>query len=268
MKIQRILALDFDGCIVDSVMEALFVSYSSYRKHINEKTIIFDNKEPKVSDFLNLISNYPSQVKRFRYYRPYIKDASDYAVILYIVENNLKVSSEEEFFKVKKLIPKENLEKYYRCFYQTRAKACKENFDAWAKLTPGFSCIDKIRKLVDKYKSVIATTNSKESITGLLSSPYLNLNIKEGDIVDLHISTDKLVQMEYIARKYKIKFENIHFVDDNLSHLLKVQPLNVKVYLAGWGYCTEEQKVFAEKVKDITLLTEENVYQILDNSLR
>ena len=267
MNIQKILALDFDGCIVDSVLEALFVSYSSYRKYINRKTKIFDNKEPKIGDFLNLISNYPSQVEKFRYYRPYIKDASDYAAILYIIENKLKISSEEEFFKVKELIPRENLEKYYRYFYEVREMASRENFDAWARLTPGFSCIDKIRKLVDKYKTVIATTNNKYSIKDLLSGPYLNLNIKEEDIVDLHISTDKLVQMEYITRKYKVKFENVHFVDDNLSHLLKVKPLGVKLYLAGWGYCTEEQKIFAEKSKDVTLLTGENVYQVLDSRL-
>ena len=63
---RKILALDFDGCIVDSVMEALFVTYVSYRKYINNKTRIFDNKKPEIDKFLSLISNYRPQVKKFR----------------------------------------------------------------------------------------------------------------------------------------------------------------------------------------------------------
>jgi len=55
MKKQKILVLDFDGCIAASVMEALFVSYASYRKHINRRTRVFDNKEPQINDFLKLI---------------------------------------------------------------------------------------------------------------------------------------------------------------------------------------------------------------------
>ena len=267
MKKQKILALDFDGCIVDSVKEALFVTYASYRKFINKETKIFDNKNPEINNFLNLISDYQSQVQEFKQYRHYIKDASDYAAILYIMENNLKVSCDDEFFKIKELIPEENLKKYYECFYNTRAKMIKNNFDAWAKLTPGFNCIDKIRELTNKYKAVIATTNSKESIKDLLGEAYLNLNVKENDIIDLHISTDKIIQTGHIAKIYKVKFDNIHFVDDNLSHLLAVQGLGVNVYLAGWGYCTEEQKDSAEKREDITLLTEENIYLVLDEAL-
>ncbi len=268
MKTKKILALDFDGCIVDSVMEALFISYSSYRKHINRQTEILDNKEPKVDSFLNLISNYPSQVNKFRYLRHYIKDAYDYAVILYIIENNLKINFPEEFFKIKQLLPEKSMDNYYRCFYDVRVKASKENFDAWTKLTPGFSCIDKIRKLTGKYKTLIATTNSRESIIGLLAKPYLNLNIKKEDIIDLHISTDKIIQMRYISKNYNVKFKDIHFVDDNLDHLLKTQRLSVNTYLASWGYCTKEQRIIAEKAKNITLLTEKNLYFVLNSFLR
>ena len=267
MKIQKILALDFDGCIVDSIMEALFISYSSYREHINRKTHIFDNKEPRVDNFLNLISNYPSQVNKFKNLRHYIKDAYDYAVILYIIENNLKVNSKEEFFKIKQLIPKKNMDNYYAYFYDKRKRVSKENFDAWAKLTPGFSCINKIRKLTGKYKTLIATTNDKESIIDLLAKPYLNLNIKKEDIVDRHISTDKIIQMEYICKNYNVKFKDIHFVDDNLDHLLKTQKLGVNVYLASWGYCTKKQKIIARKEKNVTLLTQQNLYSVLNKSL-
>lgn len=268
MKKGRILALDFDGCIVDSVMEALFVSYFSYRKHINRKTKIFDNKEPQINDFSRLASDYQSQVRGFREYRHHIKDASDYAVILYIIEHNLKVSSDDEFFKIKEFIPAHNLRKYYDCFYSTRAEVIKNDFDAWARLAPGFNCIGEIRKLTNKYKTVIATTNNRESVIGVLSEPYLNLNIRKEDIVDLHISTDKIIQMKYIVSKYEVKFADIHFLDDNLNQLLTVRPLGINVYLASWGYCTDEQKNFARRSKDVVLLTDENIYSMLSEALK
>jgi len=267
MTEQRILALDFDGCIVDSIMEALFVTYASYRKYINKRTKIFDNKKPEINDFLSLISHYRPQVKKFRQCRHYIKDASDYAVILHIIENDLEVSDDDDFFKIKRFIPEEDLKKYYECFYDTRTKIIKNNFEAWAKLTPGFSCIGALRKLAKEHKTIIATTNNKHSIIDILAEPYLNLNIKEEDIVDLHISTDKIIQMKYITRKYKVKFKDIHFLDDNLGQLLAVRPLGVNVYLASWGYCTEEQKDFAKKSKDVVFLTEENIYSVLSKAL-
>lgn len=265
---KKLLALDYDGCIVDSVMEALFVSYISYRKHINKKTKIFDGRQVRVQDFLNFISDYQFQVKEFRRYRPYIKDASDYAVILYGIENNLNLDSDKRFFEIKDQIPSEDLSKYYECFYDTRNEIINSNFDAWARLTPPFGCIDSIRKLANRYETLMVTTNAAECIIGLLGQPYLNLNIEEENILDLHVSTDKVVQMKHITKKYNAEFEDVHFVDDNLNHLLATQPLGVNVYLAAWGYCTKEQKAFAEEKDNITLLTEDTVYSVLDASLQ
>ncbi len=264
---QKILALDFDGCIVDSVMEALFVTYVSYRRHINKETRIFDNKKPEIGKFLSLISDYQIEVKEFRRYRHHIKDASDYAVILYIMEDNLNVNSDDEFFEIKRLIPNKDMGKFYQCFYDTRAKIIEDNFNAWARLAPGFSCINGMRRLANEHKTIMATTNNKETARSILTEQYLNLNIKEEDIVDLHISTDKTIQMEYIVNKYGVKFEGIHFLDDNLSQLLAVRPLGVNVYLASWGYCTEEQQNFAKKSGDINFLTEENMYSVLSEAL-
>jgi len=265
---KKLLALDYDGCIVDSVMEALFVSYISYRKHINKKTKIFDGRQVRVENFLNFISDYRFQVKEFRRYRPYIKDASDYAVILYGIENNLNLGSDKRFFEIKDQIPNEDLKKYYECFYGARNEIIHSNFDAWAELTPPFGCIDSIRKLANRYETLIVTTNAAECITGLLAEPYLNLHIEEKNIVDLHVSTDKVVHMKHITRKRNVRFEDMHFVDDNLNHLLATEPLGVNVYLATWGYCTKEQKAFAEKKENIILLTEDTVYSVLDASLQ
>lgn len=269
MRVQKkILALDFDGCIVDSVIEALFITYVSYRKYINKRTKVFDSKEAKVSDFPDLISTYQSQIEQFKQYRPYIKDASDYAAILYIIENNLEVNSDRDFSKIKDLIPKEKLKRYYECFYSTRAKVIEDDFDAWARLTPPFdSIINSIRKLTDKYRTLIVTTNARECIAGLLAKSYLNLNISEEDIVDLHISTDKVVQMRYITQQYQVEYKDIHFVDDNLDHLVATHKLGVNVYLAGWGYCTEQQKELAEKSDSILLLTKESIFWVLNSLL-
>jgi len=188
-------------------------------------------------------------------------------VILHIIEHNLGVGSEDEFFKIKGLIPKGNLKKFYDCFYDTRTQVMKDDFDAWAKLAPGFGCISEIRELALEYKTVIATTNNEENVRDALAERHLNLNVEEEDILGLHISTDKIIQMKYIVRKHKVKLKDIHFVDDNINQLLTVRPLGVNVYLASWGYCTEEQKNFAKKSSDINFLTEENMYLVLSEAL-
>jgi hypothetical protein len=62
--------------------------------------------------------------------------------------------------------------------------------------------------------------------------------------------------MKAIVDRYKVSFDKIYFVDDQLSYLEETQALGVKVFLAGWGYCTEEQKRVAGK-KGITVIEKE-----------
>jgi len=76
------------------------------------------------------------------------------------------------------------------------------------------------------------------------------------DIFDKNYGKNKSDHMKAIVAQYKVNFEDIYFVDDQLSYLEETQILGVNVFLAGWGYCTEEQKNIARQ-KSITVIEEE-----------
>ena len=65
--------------------------------------------------------------------------------------------------------------------------------------------------------------------------------------------------MRAIAAQYRTDFNNICFIDDQLNYLEESKELGVQVFLAGWGYCTEEQKGIARK-QDITVIEKETEF--------
>jgi len=73
--------------------------------------------------------------------------------------------------------------------------------------------------------------------------------------------------MKHIVKLYNVKFEEIYFIDDQVSHLIQTRPLGVKVILAGWSYATDIQKEEARKQKIPVIEGEEDFYPIVRSSL-
>jgi FMN phosphatase YigB (HAD superfamily) len=74
--------------------------------------------------------------------------------------------------------------------------------------------------------------------------------------------------MRHIVKFYKVNFEDIYFVDDQISHLIQTKPLGIKVILAGWSYATEAQKEEARKQDILVIEREEDFYIIIKNVLK
>ena len=65
--------------------------------------------------------------------------------------------------------------------------------------------------------------------------------------------------MKYIVDSYPVKFEEIYFLDDQVSHLIRVRNLGVQVFLAGWSYATKQQKQIVNSLK-IPIIEKENQF--------
>jgi len=85
--------------------------------------------------------------------------------------------------------------------------------------------------------------------------------------LDKRYGEDKSEQMKQIIKLYNVKFEEIYFIDDQVSHLIQTRPLGVKVLLAGWSYATDIQKGEARKQNITIIEREEDFYPIVRNSL-
>jgi hypothetical protein len=105
-------------------------------------------------------------------------------------------------------------------------------------------------------KVVIATSNLGKAIHPAFHPDYLGFSIDLKDIFDKNYGKNKSDHMKAIAEQYDVEFHNIYFIDDQLSYLGETQLLGVNVFLAGWGYCTEEHKKIASE-KNMQVIEEE-----------
>ena len=265
----KILALDFDGVIVDSAWECLFISYNAYFKVYKRKKKDFFGGEPfTFENWENIKKRYKKEVDHYRIMRPYIRGANDYGLIIKLMEEKKIIENQKEFDKYRKNVDFD-FEAFHQEFYKERDRIQAMDFKAWFKLESAFPKITKgINKLLEEgTKIIIATSNRRRAIAKCFTPKYLGFEIKQEDILDKRFGEDKSEQMKHIVKSYNIKFEDIYFVDDQVNHLIQTRPLGVKVLLAGWSYATDIQKEEARKQNIPIIEREENFYPMVKNVL-
>ena len=265
----KILALDFDGVIVDSAWECLFVSYNAYFKVYERKENDFFGGELfTFENWENIKKRYKKEIEHYRIMRPYIRGANDYGLIIKLIEEKKLIENQKEFDKYRKSVDFD-FDAFHQEFYKERDRLQELDFKAWFNLEPSYpKIVEGIKQLLGRgTKIIITTSNRLKSIAPTFAQEYLGFEIKKEDILDKRFGEDKSEQMKYIVKSHNIKFEEIYFVDDLVSHLIQTRPLGVKVFLAGWSYATDIQKEEARKQNITIIEREEDFYPIVRNSL-
>jgi len=261
----KVLAIDYDGVIVDSVLDSLFVSHNAYLKLFgNEKRKQFGGKPFTFQNWPTILQKYSKEIEYYRSLRPYIRDAIDYGLIQKLMENGKNIQSQIEFDKYRKT-DRFGLEKFYDAFFKERKKLQEEDFEGWLSLEPPYEGVIKgIRKFVKEgIKVMVATSNRTEFIFQVFHPLYYDIPVKYEDILDFNFGEDKSKQIQYIHEKFKVNLKDIYFMDDQLAHLEQTRSLGISVFLAGWSYATIQQKGRA-KIEGIPVINRsEDFYSIL-----
>jgi len=252
----RILALDYDGVIADSKFECLAVGFNTYL-NFESKTKLFDGERFTYENFKNKIETNKGLIKKYKSLRPYVIDAFCFYVIFYALENNIEIKNKSDYDNLrKKLIGL--YEQYIKCYYPERSNFQKK-INEWLKLLSPYKVTDAIKKLGEKYILTIATNNREKSIKPFLDKYEIPVKV----IADSTISTNKVKQIEFIKNKYNAEFSDIYFVDDQVAHFAALLKLNVKCFMAAWGYNTKEQRKDAENI-GVVPVSEKSFYKKLD----
>ena len=265
----KILALDFDGVIVDSVLESLFIGHNSYvrlygrgkRKYFGGELFAFENWEETKKQ-------HQEEIKYYRTLRPYIRGATDYGLIQKLLEEKKVIRSQEEFDNYREKADFD-FENYEKGFFKERERLQSIDYRAWYNLEPPYSkVIEGIKKLLEEgAKIVIATSNRRKAIARSFTPEYFGFTIEPEGILDKRYGEDKSEQMKQIVKLYNIKFEDIYFLDDQVRHLIQARPLGAKVILAGWSYATAAQKEEARKQNIPLIEKEEDFYSSIKKFL-
>jgi phosphoglycolate phosphatase-like HAD superfamily hydrolase len=232
------------------------------KKNFGGELFTFENWE-------KIKRNYQKEIKYYRTLRPYIRGATDYGLIQKLMEEKKVIESQEEFDSYRNSVDFD-FEDYEKEFYKERERLQNIDYSAWFNLEPPYpKIIQGMKKLLEEeIKIVIATSNRRKAIMKSFTPEYFGFTIDPKDILDKRFGEDKSEQMRHIVKFYKVNFEDIYFVDDQISHLIQTKPLGIKVILAGWSYATEAQKEEARKQDILVIEREEDFYIIIKNVLK
>ncbi len=258
----KILAVDYDGVIVDSVMDSLFVSHNAYLNLFGEsQKRVFGGKPFTFQNWPIIQEKYQKEIRYYRSLRPYIRGATDYGLIQKLMEEGRSIRNQQEFDQYRNTV-QFDFQNFHDSFYQAREAIQKDDFEGWLTLEPPYQgVIQGIRQFIKEgVKAMIATSNRREYIARTFDPQYYNIPVSDDDILDFRFGEDKSSQMHHIREKYHVDYHDIYFVDDQLAHLEQTRHLGIHIFLAGWSYATGQQKEDAREKNIIVIEKDEEFY--------
>lgn len=240
---KKILIFDFDGVIVNSINECLITSYNAFQQ--------FENTG--LSSVYNL-SNIPRHHQQyFNTYRKFVRPAGEYYLLhLAYKENLAKIDGNS--FKYLLTLHKNKIIRYQTEFFKERNRFRLRNNNEWLHLHSVYRHLaDCWNALADNYNIFIVSNKDKVSI--ILLMDYFNLPVNEDQIFGAESGNNKKKIIENIIDKSEVSPENVYFIDDNLDNLISTKDLEIKLYLAMWGYGNLNEnddpsikKIFSENI--------------------
>ncbi len=257
----KVLAVDFDGVISDSALKSLFVSHNAYCRHFGpEVPKNFGGKQFTFENWDQIKEEYSREMEKYRQMRSYVELSCDFFVIIKIIEDQIEVKNQQEFRKIRNQL-NFDYQFFHDLFFQEKERWQNKDFKKWFSLAPIFEDVTTgIKKFLKEGKKVVvATSNLGKAIHPAFHPDCLGFHIGLKDIFDKNYGKSKTDHMKAITKQYKVNFNDIYFIDDQLSYLEETQMLGVNVFMAGWGYCTEEQKKIARE-KGIAVIEKEKYF--------
>jgi len=238
-----IVALDFDGVIMDGITECMLVAWN-----------VFNNKP--LSDFNNnSLNEIPAYfVKTFTHSRNFVRHDGHFIIPFY-ADRNESMNS-KSFNDIYKNIPEVDKIKFRDDFVNYRNKVKKTFPEYWISLHKE---LIELKEIIDLDVDIrIVSGKDTESILFLLNNKdiYIDPGKIHGRMVDKNIVLNTI---KYDAEKNK---ENLIFVDDNLNNVIDACKLGIQSLWAFWGFHTHEHIKDAGKLS-ITAINSKELFNII-----
>jgi phosphoglycolate phosphatase-like HAD superfamily hydrolase len=225
-----LLALDFDGVIVDSIKECLMNGYNAYAR--------FAGGTP-VERYEDLDSGWLAQARRLR---NFIRNGEDYVFIAKALALDEKIESQADFdaFLERNRALRST---FVNLMLQQRLDFSAQTPQLWATLNPLYSgMMNFLNYYPAKQNLFIITTKKLIFVEKILTAHQLNLT--RANVMDTS-GAGKRQLIERILQERGTSPLNFYFVDDQIDTLIKIQPAGVQLFLAAWGYNNEKQAKIA-----------------------
>ena len=212
----RHVFLDFDGVIVDSVMEAYAVA------------MISTNRCNSIAQIDVNTDHY----QRFCKQRCHIGPAWNYFYLMRCLDEG----SDVDFHKIVPNEPGTEAKLFQRQFFATRDRLRETQWQEWLNLSRLYPGAERFIELLNDNRNIsILTTKDKGAVNALLKQFGLVANVTIYDAKSCEKFGCKSLLIDDFMRKSALN--RAMFIDDSYSHLAKCSWVgNLDLVQAKWGY--------------------------------
>jgi phosphoglycolate phosphatase-like HAD superfamily hydrolase len=260
----KVLALDFDGVVCDSLREVFATALATYESMTPESPLIARLRARRGAGRWHGLQLESDPVMRsFESMMPLGNRAEDFGVSLRALENFLELTDQGAYDTFYNTIDPEWLKSFHRDFYVQRDLARAFDTHGWLELHASYPrFLEILRRRAAEARIALATAKDRRSAELLLAHLGVGDLIPAELILDKETGVSKTAHLTALHQRLDVPFTEITFVDDKLNHLEAVAPLGVRPVLAGWGFNTPREHALAEE-KGIAVANFDDVERVL-----
>ncbi len=244
----RVIALDFDGVLCDSVRETFATAVHTYSEAMPNSRLV-DRIRARLGHWPwseSAIATDPDFL-RFESLVPLGNRAEDFGVALLAMDLEMEVADQEGYDAFYDSLESSWIQSFHGRFYESRAALRAQAPEAWLGLHSDYPRFSRLlRDIAGSVQLAIATAKDSRSLALLLEQFGVDDLFATELRFDKETGVQKTEHLTQLAGRLGLGFEDITFVDDKVNHLKRVAPLGVRPVLAGWGHNTDREQRAAE----------------------
>lgn len=243
-----LLALDFDGVVVDGLDECLLVAWNVF----HGRAIDDFNR-----DALHAI---PEEFRnKFRLLRSYVRHDGHFIVPFH--DDGTAPVDSGSFSERYAAMPSDFRNEFRQAFMAYREAARQLHPEFWAQLHTLLIDIEGLFSLGHEVK--IVSGKDAQSISAILCQHGLHL--ADSDIFGR--MTDKREVLTHLKDEANRKGQNMTFVDDNIENVIEAAQLElgINALWANWGYRSPDHQAMASSYA-VTEVTADSLFDFLKTS--
>ena len=258
---RHVLALDFDGVISDSLLEAYLITWRIAGR-FDSRLAPDDGALPTLENIYSFRRENLEHWNLFKALVPFCNRGEDYLLAHWVVREKRRITTQEEFNAFAESQSRDQLDRFHQEFYIERYRLADEDRDGWLSLSTAYPGVaEALTVLAGKFTLAVATSKDLESVRRLLQNYGIDGIFEPQAVLDKSVGSSKRIHLTALHELYRCPYHQISFIDDKVAHLIDCLPLGVCAYLSGWGYNGPAEHELARQ-RSINILELENLSSI------
>jgi phosphoglycolate phosphatase-like HAD superfamily hydrolase len=242
-RARRLLVLDFDGVICDSVEECFLASWTAYHAHL-----------------LGDEAARPPESARgaFRKLRPFVRSGEDFILIQHLVRSRLVPESQEEFDDAWNRPGLADRRTCKDLFYRARTDLHDGDPRAWLAMNRIYPHVaEALGRLSQQVPLFVLSTKKPRFVIAPLEAAHLPVAAERVLYAE---AEPKLATIEGLLQRWDVP--EAVFVEDQVDAIRGNTNPRIRTFLATWGYVQQE---WLRKPAGFTLLAPEGFGELLSS---